>query len=335
MSNGYPLHTLYLGRIPRCIRLSTYVRGAFYPMFLVVLETLTGGRFEKGVMMNCNGYPTHSAHHPSHSSPMITSPSFGLPFKTNPLHALVLSSNASCMMVTYHSVTSLRYTALSPIHSLLSSLSDGIDYVLRSCGEVLTGKRRNVCISPVSDETVRAYSSMDGFRSMAFMYLCLYLIKQEQHVVVSLYEDAKSVVNVGDLGCIITVDTMVILFTDQLVEVSNEACKCSSDGLTSSSVNACEKNNRAVVDGFDDRFVSLMEASVNGFESCNLIVIESSKSLMDSFLEGCDASFTSNLDSFSLLEEVPAEDFDCYFEFFSRDELDSSLLFEDEYGCYV
>jgi hypothetical protein len=285
--------------------------------------------------MNCNGCTGYSAHHPSHSSPMITSPYSGFPFKTNLLHAPVLSSNASYMMTAYHSVTSLRYTVLSPIHSPLHSLSNGIDYVLHSYGEVLTGKRKNGCIFPVSDETVRAYSSMDGFRSMALMYWCLYLIKQEQHVVVSFYRDAKSVVDAGDSGCIITVDTMVILFTDQLVEVSNEACECSSDGLISSSMNACGKNNRAVVDGFDDRFVSLMEASANGFESCNLIVIESSKSLMNSFSEDYDASFTSNLDSFSLLEEVPAEDFDCYFEFFSRDELDSSLLFEDEYGCYV
>lgn len=285
--------------------------------------------------MNCNGCTGYSAHHPSHSSPMITSPSSGLPFKENPLHTPVLSSNASYMMTAYHSVTSLRYTVLSPMHSPLHSLNNGIDYVLHPYGEVLIGKRKNGYIFPMSDETVRAYSSMDRFRSMALMYWCLYLIKQEQHVVVSFYRDAKSVVNVGDSGCIITVDTMIILFTDQLVEVSNEACGCSSDGLISSSMNACGKNNQVVVDGFDDRFVSLMEASANGFESCNLIVIESSKSLMNSFSEDYDASFTSNLDSFSLLEEVPAEDFNCYFEFFSRDELDSSLLFEDEYGCYV
>lgn len=285
--------------------------------------------------MNCNGYHAYSVHHPSHSSPMITSPSSGLLFKKNPLHALVLSFNTSYMMFAYHSVTSLRYTLLYSIHSPLHSLRNGIDYVLCSYGEVLTEKRKNACISPVSDETVSAYSSMDGFRSMACMYWCLYLIKQEQQVVVSLYGDVELVVCVSSSGCITTVDAMAILFTDQLVEVSNEACKCSSDGLISSSVHACGKSNQVVVDGFDDHFFSLMEASVDDFESCNLIVIEVFKSSLDSFLEGCDSSLASNLGSFSLQEEVTTEDFDCYFEFFSCDELDSSLLFENEYGCYV
>jgi len=304
-------------------------------MFLVVLETLTGGRFEKGVMMNCNGYHAYSAHQPSHSSPMIPSPSSGLPLKTNPLHTFVSSPDASYMMTAYHSVTSLRYTVLFSVRSPLHSSKKSIDYVLRSYGEVPITEKRNACISPVLDESVSACSSMEGLRSIAFLRGCLYLSEHVQYIIVSLYEDAKYVVCVGGPGCIITVDTTVILFAGQLVEVSNGVCEWSSDGLISSSVNACEKTNQAVVDGFDDRFVSLMEASANGFESCNLIVIESSKSLMNSFSEDYDASFTSNLDSFSLLEEVPAEDFDCYFEFFSRDELDSSLLFEDEYGCYV
>ena len=285
--------------------------------------------------MNCNGYHAYSVHHPSHSSPMITSPSSGLPFKKNPLHALVLSFNTSYMMFAYHSVTSLRYTLLYSINSPLHSLRNGIDYVLCSYGEVLTEKRKNACISPVSDETVSAYSSMDGFRSMACMYWCLYLIKQEQQVVVSLYGDVELVVCVSSSGCIITVDAMAILFTDQLVEVLNGVSEGSFYGSISSSVKAYGKSNQVVVNSFDGRFFSLMEASVDDFESCNLIVIEVSKSSIDSFLEVCDASFASDLGSFSLLEEVTAEDFDCYFEFFSCDELESSLLFENEYGYYV
>ena len=285
--------------------------------------------------MNCNDYHAYSAHQPSHSSPMIPSPSSGLPFKTNPLHTFVSSPDASYMMVAYHSVTSLCYTVLFSIHSPLHSSKKSIDYVLRSYGEVPITEKRSACISPVLDESVSACSSMERLRFIAFLYGGLHLSEHVQHIIVSLYEDAKYVVCVGGPGCIIAIDTTVILFTGQLVQVSNEVCEWSSDGLISSSVNAYEKTNQAVLDGFDDRFAFLMEASVSGFESCNLIVIGSSKSSMNGFLEGCDASFTSNLNSFSLLEEVPAEDFDCCFEFFSRDELDSSLLFEDEYGCYV
>lgn len=285
--------------------------------------------------MNCNGYHAYSAHHPSHSSPMIASPSSGLRFKTNPLHALVLSFNTSYMMFTYHSVTSLRYTVLSPIHSPLYSFANSIDYVLRCYEEVLTGKMKNACISPVSDESVFMYSSMEQCAFRASMCECSHSIKQEQHVVISLYGDVELVVCVSDSGCIITVDAMVILFTDQLVELLNGVSEGSFYGSISSSVKAYGKSNQVVVDSFDGRFFSLMEASVDDFESCNLIVIEVLKSSIDSFLEGCDSSFASDLGSFSLLEEVPAEDFDCYFEFFSCDELDSSLLFENEYGCYV